>query len=250
MTIMEGVEMQAIFASKFYKSSKRQDAIRAAISDPINVELVQQLSEYLDEEYKHPQSEEPTKETSEPETDAKPEDSEDVDVNVNVSSTPSSAPSAPHRADHHLSDMMRAEEVEGGEPPVAETETTEVKEETTEVSESTDVPAEPVMASEIPMTNPVISIADQTDSIMGLLNGQDSTAGVRLVSVKVENELWVYYKDSINLNNVMEPTIASLNSADYGHLDFNRLARTDNAIVFDITQSTKPVEPIKESDEK
>jgi hypothetical protein len=48
----------------------------------------------------------------------------------------------------------------------------------------------------------------------------------------------------------MEPAIASLNSADYGHLDFNRLARTDNAIVFDITQSTKPVEPIKESDEK
>lgn len=241
--------MQSIFASKFFKSSTRQDSIRAAINDPINTELVQQLSEYLDEEYRHPQLNDSAEESSKPSGTENTEDSKDVDVNVNVSSTPSSTP-APHHADHHLSDMMRAEGGEGGEPPVAETETTEVKEESTDVEESTTVSAESVMASEIPQTNPVISIADQTDSIMGLLNCQESTAGVRLVSVKSENELWVYYKDSINLNNVMEPTIASLNSADYGHLNFNRLARTDNAIVFDITQSSKPVELIQESDEK
>ncbi len=241
--------MQAIFASKIFKSSPRQDAIRAAINDPINKELVQQLSAYLDEEYKHPNVEESPKESSAPKEKANSEESDDVDVNVNVSSIPSSGP-APHHADHHLSDMLKAEDGEGGEPPVAETETMEVKEESSEVEESTDISEEPVMASEIPLTNPVISIADQTDSIMGLLNSQESTTGVRLVSVKSENELWVYYKDSINLNNVMEPTIASLNSADYGHLDFNRLARTDNAIVFDITQSAKPVESIQETDEK
>ena len=237
--------MQAIFASKMFKSSTRQDAIRAAINDPINAELVQQLSEYLDEEYRYPRKEEPKEEPVE-QKDAQSEESKEVDVNVNVGS----APSAPHHTDHHLSDMLKAEEGEGGEPQVAETEATEVNEETTEVEESETVVTEPIMASEIPITNPVISLADQTDSIMGLLNSQDTTTGVRLVSVKAENELWVYYKDAINLNNVMEPTIASLNSADYGNLNFNRLARTDNAIVFDITQSAKPVEPVQETDEK
>ena len=43
--------------------------------------------------------------------------------------------------------------------------------------------------------------------------------------------LLVYYEDSINLNKVMASAIETLNNLDYG-LEFNRLARSDNAIVF------------------
>ena len=59
-------------------------------------------------------------------------------------------------------------------------------------------------------------------------------------------ELWIHYNDSINLNNVMEPVIAVLNAANYFKLDFNRLARTENAIVFSITVASVPVKPLEE----
>lgn len=247
--------MQSIYASKFYKSSTRKNEIRAAIENPINVELVQQLSEYLDEEYTQKRNQDLREESEEvinsPDTDESREsDGDDVNVNVHTS-----APNAPHVADHHLSDMLRSEE--GGEPPIGEMSESvpqddeQTTSEDTTVNESTDISGSSITASGCIQKNPVVSIAEQTDSIMGLLNSVDATSGVRLVSVKNETELWVYYKDAINLNNVMEPTIAYLNSADYGYLNFNRLARTDNAIVFDITQSSKPVEPIAEvADEK
>jgi hypothetical protein len=62
------------------------------------------------------------------------------------------------------------------------------------------------------------------------LNNNAETKGVSRASIK-DDELWVYYEDSINLNKVMANAIEILNSLDYG-LEFNRLARSDNAIVF------------------
>ena len=43
------MRLQRIYSSKLYVTSARKDKIHAAIQDPINMELVQQLSEYLDE---------------------------------------------------------------------------------------------------------------------------------------------------------------------------------------------------------
>ena len=42
--------LQRIYSSKLYVTSTRKDRIHAAIQDPINAELVQQLSDYLDED--------------------------------------------------------------------------------------------------------------------------------------------------------------------------------------------------------
>ena len=47
----------------------------------------------------------------------------------------------------------------------------------------------------------------------------------------------------------MEPVIALLNAANYSILNFNRLARTENAIVFTITESLKPIDPVGDIDE-
>ena len=41
----------AIMASKMFKASPRQKEILAAIDDIANIELVQQLDEYLDDEF-------------------------------------------------------------------------------------------------------------------------------------------------------------------------------------------------------
>ena len=76
-----------------------------------------------------------------------------------------------------------------------------------------------------------------------MLNASEETAGVNRILVKGE-ELWIYYEDKKNLNNIMGPAIECLNSANYSYLEFNRLARTDNAIVFQIypmLQSTTQV---------
>jgi hypothetical protein len=69
-----------------------------------------------------------------------------------------------------------------------------------------------------------------TDSVKTTLNNNAETKGVSRASIK-DDELWVYYEDSINLNKVMANAIETLNSLDY-ELEFNRLARSDNAIVF------------------
>lgn len=247
--------MQAIFASKFYKASKNKDAIHAAMANPINVELVQQLSEYLDDEYKEKRVEIEEEKQEEAKVEEPTESSEVGDTSEAPSrgfsggSSAPSAPSAPHKADHHLSEMLEEDKFGDGSVSVESDKPEEPKEDT-EVSESTKVSGQIVTASEAPISCPVKSLAKQTDSIMGLLNTDTNTTGVRLVSVKKDAELWVYYKDAINLNNVMEPVIAKLNAANYSYLNFNRLARTDNAIVFDIEMSPSPVDPISEIEEE
>ena len=244
--------MQAIFASKFYKASKNKDAIHAAMANPINVELVQQLSEYLDDEYKEKRVEIEEEKQEEQKVEEPAETSEASDTAEAPSrgfGGGSPAPSAPHKADHHLSEMLEEDKFGDGSVEV-DAEKPEQPKEDTEVSEATKVSSQAVTASEAPISCPVKSLAKQTDSIMGLLNTDTDTTGVRLVSVKKDAELWIYYKDAINLNNVMEPVIAKLNAANYSYLNFNRLARTDNAIVFDIEISPSPVDPISEAEEE
>lgn len=247
--------MEAIFASKFYKASTRKDGIKAALSDPINHELVQQLHEYIDDsEWRRVKELEQQNTVQEEAVEQPTEEShgESTETSVdNDSSTPSishSAPSSPHKSDHHLSDMLKEEE--GGEeiPDQPTSEESSDTEQAVTVSESIDVDSTTIEASFL--TIPSISVAKQTDSISGLLNANAETTGVRRCTMKSENELWIYYNDSINLNNVMEPVITLLNASDYSYLDFNRLARTDNAIVFSVTESPVPVEPISEDDEK
>ena len=259
--------MKAIYASKFYKASSksRQDNIRAAINDPINKELVQQLREYIDDDElsriaEMQKSEEESKAekhvSDEPKTEeSKSEKSSSKDGPIRKSGG-SKIP-----ADHHLSNMLKEEE--GGDEdvpadapkqssePVQKEESTETVSESTNIEDSTEDVASSLTAdAKLLMINACEDVSTQTDSIAGMLNAVSETAGVRRCMVKTENELWIYYNDSINLNNIMEPVISLLNASDYSYLDFNRLARTDNAIVFSISETKKPVEPMQEIDEK
>ena len=44
------MKLSRLYASKLYQTSNRKDLIRASIDKAENVELVQQLSEYLDKD--------------------------------------------------------------------------------------------------------------------------------------------------------------------------------------------------------
>ena len=87
---------------------------------------------------------------------------------------------------------------------------------------------------------PCIDVTDdmrnQVESLKGTLNSQQLTCGVTRVAVK-DDEVWCYYNDSVNLNEVMVEAIDLVSKAGYSYLEFNRLARSDNAIVFVIIRN-------------
>jgi len=222
--------MVSIYSCKLYRASTRKKEIRAAINDPINVELVKQLRSYLDEEYQSPDY----VDTGNPDT---PDDDTEEKIRPSESSGGGGGGYS-GGLDTDMSDMLSEESGGDDFAPEGGSETDE--------SDTDQEDSEPVGESvKIQSSTDIVdSIASQLDSIKGILNSRQETTGVSRIQIKsndCDKELWIYYNDSINLNNVMEPAISLLNASNYAYLDFNRLARTDNAIVFIITDSPKQV---------
>ena len=234
------MSVNAIYASKLFKASKRKDKIRAAAQNPLNSELILQLDEYVDDKYKQPK-----KKTNPAESKESKEDESEEKIRPSKSSGGGfggggfSGPSDfSGGSDHHLSDMLKDEEGGdfGSDAPAPDFESKE-KPDDSDVAESTQVKKQKILSS--------TELSSEVDAIIGLLNSREDTTGVCRGLIK-DKELWIHYKDAINLNNVMEPIIALLNASNYDMLDFNRLARTENAIVFSISETPQPVEPIQE----
>lgn len=227
--------MKAIYASKLFIASKRKEQIKAALLSDANTGLVQQLAEDLDEEYKTPENlgqEQEKKESEESDEEANEFADfivdEDVDPEKDLvtmddlgkSSGPSkkSSGSAPKpskapsgdKPDEKLksdtSDLM-PESPANEKPEPAEA--------------STKVEKEGVKAASTPDLN----------ILKGTLNTREETAGVIRIAEK-ENEVWIYYNDDVNLNDIMVDVIECITCLDTQPLEFNRLARSDNAIVF------------------
>lgn len=272
--------MKYIYASKLYKASKHKDKIHSAINDPLNVELVQQLKEYLDE------PEEAEVETKVPEVSdvENKSNSENTSTRENKSSGVSVAKSSsPTSTSHSSGDNAEAESDKESseskeEKPVKEEKSvkedsedkkqdapemkksrsfhspkkseskdensTESKvEESVTVESATVLYQQPVQAGHCCHGDFV-----DPDAIKGTLNVREDTKGVSRIFIK-DDELWIYYQDKINLNSVMEPVIAVLNGTGFTNLEFNRLARTENAIVFQISCVFNQIEPMKVEDE-
>lgn len=231
--------MKAIYASKLYKTSTRKDKIHAAMESPVNAELVSQLAKYLDEDYQTPEylgADSPDAHEAEakmPE-DLDPGASGDFSPSDNLVHVPSGGggnlPPMPEDLDAEpFSDDEGSDTIdEGGEDLGGDDLGDEdVVEESTRIMSCTDI---------------------DSAAIKGLLNSKQDTAGVNRLQSK-ESELWIYYNDDINLNNVMTQVIETLNAASYTYLEFNRLARSDNAIVFQFIepQEMKSIEVEDES---
>lgn len=239
--------MEAIFASMLYKASKNKSKIRAAISDPINKELVQQLSEYLDEPIADVPDADPAQEVPE----------EAKKHGTSGAPTPKDRTimrhgGAPSKSDHlaDLEDRLSDADNLESEPSedsstedIASPDTVEEPEELTKEVENSDE-EESAESSKVVTGSNVFAgkciaaevLPKAVEEIKGTLNHTADTAGVNRAIVK-DSELWIYYNDNVNLNNVMGPAIELLNATNYYYLEFNRLARSDNAIVFQVSFS-------------
>lgn len=240
--------IDAIYASKLYRASKRKDIIAAALKDQKNAGLVTQLASYLDEPYQK---------LAVPK--AEPEQS-DADANVvddiGEGGEPKEGGSAPRSHGHaggggHYSMPSSLDAGLDEDFNPEENLVTVDDDEIPEVSdEAASEPEEPVEEAES-VYGSTDAVVDRAEVIKGTLNGQAETAGVARIHVK-DNEMWIYYKDEVNLNNIMTDVIEYMNAAGYTDLEFNRLARSDNAIVFvinSVTENIKPVEPVEEKKE-
>lgn len=195
-----------IYSCKLYRSSKHKDRIKAALNDPINAELVTQLTSYLDD----PKAVKTELDRIKEKKVAKPAVKRDVSAPSPGSRFSSGSPSSP---DSTLSDLL-------DEPETEETEELDesVLESSTKIQSSHDA------CGEI-----------GTDSLLGSLNMDADTQGVVRVIVRPDSEcnteVWIHYNDKVNLNNIMEKVISKVHDLGYP-LEFNRLARSDNAVVF------------------
>lgn len=232
--------MKAIYACKLYRASSRKHKIRAAITNPINAELVQQLRSYLDDEYIDKSYLDDTASGLNREsTSEKSHDSnlQDDDFDSNLSTKP---------AQFHPNTTPDVDTTDEDTPEVDDESDSDMPD---DVDSTTSVPNQAVVAQTVLNNQSHSSYKDLSnivDEIKGMLNMQQDTSGVNRVLHK-DSEIWIYYNDKINLNNVMGSVIELLNAAGYSYLEFNRLARTDNAIVFQLSldDTNSIVQPVE-----
>jgi len=223
--------VEPIFSSKLFAVSSRKAEIRAAASNPINQNLMQQLSTALDKSYQKAEylldEEDQEKLRQEQTESAEPEveETEESEVTEETGAEPKEHSAPPAKPSNLHSKFKEAEK------SMSEDEPSEPAEGTPTDTGSVDTKME--AATDIDNgieDNGIQDTKSIADSVKAALNDNVETAGVSRTAVK-DDELWVYYEDSINLNKVMASAIETLNTLGYG-LEFNRLARSDNAIVF------------------
>lgn len=242
--------MKAIYACKLYKASNRKSKIEAAIADPLNLELVTQLKSYLDEEYQDVIDRQEAKDRADrletfidnglddngstPSTDHESAPA----PSAGVGGPSGSRPSLSEKFDMLLSEGQQStdvtdEPVDGNiDESIADVDESTQPSDLEEIEESTAIEG----IEQINPSDGGTNTLDLCGDIKNLLSSDELTKGVNRALVK-KNELWVHYNDDINLNTVMGPVIEKLNSSTYHDLNFNRLARSENAIVFQIDSS-------------
>lgn len=232
--------MKSIYASKLYKASKRKERIQAALLAPGNAELVMQLAEDLDEKYQTPNNLGIREEKKENE----PKDNDfgdfvvDEDINpktdlMTMDDLKSPKPSGGHASSPSNKESSPEERNESkpDEPSSkGESDLMPQSPENEMPSKSEDKPAE--ASTNVPEAEQIrATTLSDLNVLKNTFNSRQDLAGVSRMAIK-EGELWIYYNDSINLNNIMADVIEYLMASGYEEFEFNRLARSDNAMVF------------------
>lgn len=249
------MRLQRIYSSKLYRTNPRKEQIRAAMESPDaqNVELVQQLEDYLSDDAKvilHQAENE-----AEQENQANAAEASAPESSVPHTPSGSSAPSHTGGGASHSSftgDIMSdfgEDELADVEVPEDAAPAPETDAQPDEVVESVTQEGKPITSSTAIIWTTLDDVVDDCETIKGTLNAVAETSGVTRLEVK-DNELWIYYNDDSNLNDKMIEVISVLNSTGYTYLKFNRLARSNNAIVFDITLNVEPIKSVKEIEEE
>lgn len=251
--------LESITTSRFFRTSKNQSKIVPVLCAALGQELVQQLSSYLDddrviskEEY-DAQVEALNSHTPENTTDAEPSKGEGEAAGASSSggSIPhgspasfSAAPSSGADVDFDNDDFGEGDEGdEGGSDASESSESTEPSEpESTDVAESQKVRTpRKIMSASDRFSLSQIKLSQIVTEIRGLLNLRAETEGVsRIVYNDDKAEMWIHYNDSVNLNNILDAVLDLISVSGYYYLGFSRLARSDNAIVFDVNVAQIP----------
>ena len=251
------MRLQRIYSSKLYRTNPRKEQIRAAMESPDaqNVELVQQLEDYLSDDAKailHQAENEVEQENQANAAEASAPESSGPHTPSGSSAPSHTGGGAPHSS--FTGDIMS----DFGEDELADVEVpedaapapeTDAQPEPDEVVESVTQEGKPITSSTAIIWTTLDDVVDDCETIKGTLNAVAETSGVTRLEVK-DSELWIYYNDDSNLNDKMVEVISVLNSTGYTYLKFNRLARSNNAIVFDITLNVEPIKSVKEIEEE
>lgn len=216
--------LDVICSCKMFRNSKDKDNVLATLKNPTNSELVVQLQSYLDPQYR--------KKKDKPDMDdTKVSDKElvsDDPTNVTTDSTATTGNSALGFSEAGET-ISKIDEVPD-EVPLPDTNSDPGDNTNADVQDDDGNVNSSISAStSLNSSVPVVS----GDSLKGLLNTSEDTEGVSRIRI-TDDEVWIYYEDKKNLNNIMGSVIELLASANYCCLEFNRLARTDNAIVFQL----------------
>lgn len=252
------MSLERVYASKLYRVNKNKDSIKSAFENPINSQLVQQLFNQIDDKYK--KLDDIKNDDIKPETSKSDKSQADSPSAKADNSTSHSSPSI----NRHFSSPMSFESGPDTDTAMTDNDTdfddsvsedniddtpddTSTDEEN--VEESVKISGNSVEAAKALYTNTekTHDFKADCDVIKGTLNSRQDTSGVIRTTVK-DNEMWLYYNDSTNLNNVMAQVIDVVSNAGYNYLEFNRLARSDNAIVFEINPDT--AQEVSTEDEK
>ena len=210
--------MKIIYSSKLYKASSRKDKIRANINNPINVELVQQIADYVDaNELKQLD----TKVNEPSESVVKRSDHPAPNRGADKINHSSESDVSPSDDIEPMPGLIADDETISDEPQPAQPE----DESAEEINESEKLTDDTVQGVE------GICSSIDINQIKDELNDSPLTEGVIRVANKAR-EIWVYFNDNTNLNDIMVNVIDSIFSRYGAQLEFNRLARSENAMVF------------------
>lgn len=224
--------MKSIYCSKLYKASPRKDKIKAAITNPINSELVTQLREYLDDEYK----------IKEDQAEEVAVVSPEVTEEIREAAEPSTRIVGPSGNAVNMHETEINERVKGPEDHLEDLLELDT-ESAPDLEDNLDPEVDAKIGNEDEEIESATSINSSIKDVKDLLNKCVDTQGVSRTSIR-NNELWIYYQDSVNLNSIMSPVIECIESSELSNLQFSRLARSDNAIVFDLPMEQEPNEYI------
>lgn len=213
------VTLEQIYASKIFQSSTRKNRILSAFNTSAMSPVLTIQS---------PASVEPKYKKNTIREEALPQGDDNAD-DANESIRPSSS-SGSHGGGGSFSsapsDLPSLDDLAGMD---------DVPEEALSDDSSSDSESEPAADIQEPVEEATgIDIELNLNELKDKLNSNDNTSGVARIKTK-NNELWIYYTDEINLNSIMVDAIESVQSFD-SDAEFNRLARSENAMVFQIPE--------------
>lgn len=214
------IEKNVVLSSSLFAVSTKKAKIMAALTNPLNAELIQQSVSDLPDDTLAKLNE---GDNQEPNNDGASPASEGT---KSITSDPK--PIKFKVADHAV-----------------EKDTAALEDDDSSKDSDTSVETNPI---DVTSSVSVDYVVLDAEVIKSTLNGRDDTCGVVSIALKDSgvSELWIYYDDETNLNDTIYAVVSVFNSCGYNMLKFNRLARSNNAIVFDILEIKQPIKSIVE----